>query len=99
MNMSEVFDAMLRADAEAQRAARIREIDAAIRTIGTMCGDCAKWMTKSCPAERNRNGRRTGPGCASPVCSKYVDDWSLSRRREKLTAERALLKASGGSDV
>jgi len=86
--VSNIFDAMLRADAENQRATRLREIDADLRALGTMCGDCAKWMTKGCPQERNRNGRSQGPSSASPICTKYVDDWSVERRREQLTAER-----------
>lgn len=42
------------------------------------CGDCHKWMTKSCPREHNINGRKNWPSCDDMVCDVFVHSPSYS---------------------
>ena len=36
------------------------------------CGSCNLWMTRSCPYERNVNGRNQGPSMSHPACGKFA---------------------------
>jgi hypothetical protein len=77
------------------RADKIRTLKQRTAKIGTRCGDCANWMTKSCPKERPGTGKRSGysvgPSCNDSICSKFaLKDWSRALRAELQDALKKL---------
>lgn len=90
-DLDRLFDALIRFDEATQQARKIKELRADLRRIGTVCGDCALWMTRACPQETNVNGWNRGPSCAAPICSKFVETQQASERREKLKKEITIL--------
>lgn len=75
-----------------QREARIAELRAEIKKCGQECGDCDKWMkSRECPREQpgtdKRSGYSVGPSMSAPICNAYVEKYSTTQRRAKLTSE------------
>ncbi len=76
-----------------QRQDKIRELTFKIAKVGTVCGDCDKWMkSRECPAERNVKGRCVGPSCESRKCSSFVENRSAENSRAQWKAELAQLQ-------
>lgn len=78
------------------RLHRMRELQAEIRKIGTVCGGCDNWMTRQCPRERNVNGRNYGPSCESLVngCHLFsLKSWH-AYWEEQLRQELAFLESA-----
>jgi len=36
------------------------------------CGECAHWMTNTCPRERNVRGMKRGPSAREYQCDEFV---------------------------
>lgn len=67
------------------RQAKMSELRTQLSQVGTVCGDCCKWMhSNSCPRETNVNGRRRGPSMNAPICNQYVEKQSSSEWRVEL---------------
>lgn len=50
------------------------------------CGNCGKWMTKSCPKEtRTMSGHSKGPNCNGIACKDYVDSWTVTDYKKAIT--------------
>jgi hypothetical protein len=78
---------------------QIKDLEQAIAKIGTVCGDCDKWMKSSeCPAERPGTGKfrgvSVGPSMNGAICKSFVEKPWDTKRREDLKAELATLIAN-----
>jgi len=84
----EIWDWAANLSAYRHRQDKIRDLQSDIRTIGSECGDCDKWMKSGqCPRERNVNGRNVGPSCSRPICSQFVEGRQATKRRQERIAE------------
>ena len=86
-----------------QREARIAELRASLKECGQECGDCEKWMKgRECPRERPGEGKRSGysvgPSMSAPICNAYVETYSTTQRRAKLTSELEALLLPNKAD-
>jgi hypothetical protein len=71
MTSAHVWDAADKISTRLHLAAKIHLLRSQLRACGRTCGDCRKWMTQACPAERNRNGRNYGPSASYPACDGF----------------------------
>lgn len=68
------------------KQARIGEIQRAIHK--TRCGDCKKWMCRTCPREvQGKDGFQRGPDCEATICDQYIEKERATVRREELKQE------------
>ena len=86
-----------------QRAARIKELHAAIQKCGSECGDCDRWMKSSeCPRERPGEGKfrghSVGPSMGDRICSAYKEKAHTTQRRAEYTSELAALLQPNAAD-
>lgn len=89
--VNDIFGALERLGRASQRLREMRRLESELASVGTACGDCQLWMTRSCPKEINVNGWNRGPSCATPRCDSFEESESATRRREMLRKEIAAL--------
>lgn len=99
------FTGMIAALGKLSELAQIRDLKReADNTDRRTCGNCQHWMkSRSCPSERNENGRQRGPSCESMACGKFlIEPWVEKLKRDRLlVVERriaALAPAKCGGD-
>jgi hypothetical protein len=82
--------------AEVQRRHTLREAADMLNKLGTRCGDCAKWMCKTCPREKSSmTGYSQGPSADATRCTNdYVEGRDIPRQRAELTARIESLQAT-----
>jgi hypothetical protein len=87
----EVWDWCGKMSEHIHRQDRIKNLRARIIKIGTVCGDCSKWMKSSeCPQERSTmSGYNKGPSCEGRKCEAFVEAARSTNHRATLTAELA----------
>lgn len=73
------------------RQTRSIELREQISCIGK-CGDCCKWMTKSCPREINVKGRLKGPSMNAIICNQYIEKQISSELRNELQKQLETLR-------
>lgn len=67
-----VMEGLMAFDLAMQRARRMRELMADLGAPNR-CGECQKWMTKTCPQERSSmTGFSQGPHCNVTACREFI---------------------------
>jgi hypothetical protein len=85
----EVWDWAGKLSEHTHRLDRIRKLRARIIVIGSVCGDCDKWMKSSqCPREvSTMSGYNKGPSCGEFKCNSFVESVAATKLRDELSAE------------
>ena len=87
----EIWDWAAKLSDAVHRADRARNLRADIAGIQRKCGSCTMWMTRTCPKERNVNGRSQGPSMNAPICGRFTMKASSAELLEKWRTELAAL--------
>lgn len=85
----EIWDWAGKMSEHIHRQDRIQKLRARIIKIGTVCGDCSKWMKSSqCPNEHSTmSGYNKGPSCEGRKCGAFIECARSTNFRTELTAE------------
>lgn len=84
----EIWDWAAKLGAQTHRIHESRQLRQRIAVIGTVCGDCSKWMKRGdCP--REKGVMVGGPTMSTPKCREFVEETRSTRLRDELQAALA----------